>query len=100
MKSFMTDGMRAAEVTMTIKVSERKWRKRLPFLYYQYANGLGLLVACYSTFIWASRLHLNGGMHWVTLVAINAFSLSIVRELEHDLIHERFSPSTSLFKMP
>jgi Fatty acid desaturase len=94
--AMMTDGMRAAEITMTIKESERKWRERLPFLYYQSAIGLGLLMACYSTVICASRSYLNGGMHWVTLVAINAFSLSLVRELEHDLIHELYFPKHKL----
>jgi hypothetical protein len=87
-----TDGMRVAEITLTIKESERKWRERLPFLYFQSAIGLGLLMACYFTLFWASSSYLNGGMHWLPLVAINAFSLSIVRELEHDLIHELYFP--------
>jgi Fatty acid desaturase len=91
-RSGMTDGMRAAEITMTIKESDRKWRARLPILHYQSAIGLTCLVACYVTVIWASKTWLSGGMHWLPLVAINAFCMSIIREIEHDLIHDLYFP--------
>jgi fatty acid desaturase len=87
-----TDGMRAAEITLAIKEADNKWRQRLPILYYQSALGMFFLVASIAIFFAAGQAWLNGSMHWIPMVAINAFCLAVIREIEHDCVHDLFFP--------
>jgi fatty acid desaturase len=87
-----TDGMRAAEITLAIKETDNKWRQRMPILYYQSALGLFFLVASIAVFFAAGRAWLHGQMHWVPMVAINAFCLAVIREIEHDCVHDLYFP--------
>lgn len=84
--------MRAAEITLALKEAENKWRQRLPIFYYQSALGMFLLVAVIAIFFAAGNAWLNGSLHWVPMVAINAFCLSVIREIEHDCVHDLYFP--------
>ena len=81
-----TDGMRAAEITLALKECENKWRQRLPILYWQSALGMFFLVASIAIFFAMAKLWLNGTIHWVPMVAVNAFCLAVIREIEHDCV--------------
>jgi fatty acid desaturase len=87
-----TDGMRAAEITLAIKEADNKWRQRLPILYYQSALGMFFLVASIAIFFVAGKAWLDGQIHWVPMVAINAFCLAVIREIEHDCVHDLYFP--------
>lgn len=87
-----TDGMRAAEITLALKECENKWRQRLPILYYQSALGMFFLVASIAIFFISGNAWLNGSLHWVPMVAINAFCQAVIREIEHDCVHDLYFP--------
>jgi fatty acid desaturase len=87
-----TDGMRAAEITLALKECENKWRARLPILYYQSALGMFFLVASIAIFFIAGNAWLNGDLHWIPMTAFNAFCLAVIREIEHDCVHDLYFP--------
>ncbi len=83
----MSDHQRLRAITLAIKEADRALRRRFPLLKHQDAIGLGFFVMCAAVVVGCSVLFVQGVIPWWACLAINALSMSILREIEHDLIH-------------
>lgn len=88
-----TDAQRIRAITLTIKESDRQWRSRFPLLNAQDALGLAWLVVTLGTCLVSAVAYAWGVLPALAVVAINAMCLSLVRELEHDLVHNLYFKS-------
>jgi len=78
---------RLQKISKIIRYAERKVKKRFPILTKQDFLGLSIfLLACLS-FLINSALYVKGLVPWWSCILFNAFYVSILHELEHDLIH-------------
>lgn len=79
--------LRKENIRKAIRQAERDLRQRLPWLKYQDALGMGVFLFAIGGVVAMSSLYALGiTTWWITLLA-NAFLLSLLHELEHDLIH-------------
>jgi fatty acid desaturase len=86
----MDDAARIRAITLTIKEADRQWRRRLPWLRHQDAIGVAILAAIVAATTFSATAYLNGWLPWWACIALSAFSLSLARELEHDLVHNLY----------
>jgi fatty acid desaturase len=86
----MDDAGRIKAITLTIKAADRSWRETLPFLKHQDALGVLFLMGTFCICIVAAVAFAYGLLPWWSVIAINAICLSLVRELEHDLVHNLY----------
>lgn len=83
----MTSQQRAAGITRAIKETDRDFRNRYPFFRHQDAIGLGLFLGSAGITVASSLLYLRGAIPWWACLPVNAFFLSLIREIDHDLAH-------------
>jgi fatty acid desaturase len=83
----MTNQQRAAAITRVIKKSDRDFRNRYPFLRHQDAIGLGMFLGSAGIIVASSLLYIRGDIPWWVCLPVNAFFLSLIREMDHDLAH-------------
>ena len=74
----------------TIKNEEARLRKRHSFLQYQDLLGLTIFLTSLLTIVGVSALYLKGNLHWALAVPLLALPISVLHELEHDLIHNLY----------
>lgn len=86
----MDDTARIKAITVAIKDADRRVRERLPFLRHQDAIGLALLVLLTALCVLSAGLYLTAMIPWWWCLIMNAICLSMVRELEHDLVHNLY----------
>ncbi len=86
----MTDQERGRAITLAIKEADRDLRRRYSILQYQDAIGLGVFLASVSVIVTSSVLFLMNVNPWWVCLLVNAFFLSLLREIEHDLIHNLY----------
>jgi fatty acid desaturase len=83
----ITNQKRAAAITRAIKGADRDFRNRYPFLRYQDAIGLGMFLTSAGIIVASSLLYIRGDIRWWVCLPVNAFFLSLIREIDHDLAH-------------
>jgi fatty acid desaturase len=86
----MTDRERSRAITLAIKEADRRIRRRLPWLQHQSAIGLGCFLLSAAVIVVSSGLFIAGRCPWWACLLINAACMSILREIEHDLIHNLY----------
>lgn len=86
----LTDLQRIRDIASTIKDAERDARRRFAFLRYQSAIGLGSLLVAAGVFATSGALYLAGILPAWACIIIGALATSIIREIEHDLIHNLY----------
>lgn len=86
----MTDHDRACEITKAIKSADKDWRRRFPILKFQSAIGTAFFAAVVAISIASAGLFLGGLIPWWLCIAINAICFAVIREIEHDLIHNLY----------
>ncbi|HMP80091.1 MAG TPA: fatty acid desaturase [Pirellulaceae bacterium] len=84
------DVARIKAITVAIKDADRRMRERFKFLKYQDAIGLGWLIGLTTLCVISSGLFVYGLIPWWLCLIVNAIALSMVRELEHDLVHNLY----------
>lgn len=77
-------------IKMAIREAERRVRDRFPMLKHQTALGMASLAVAYSTVLGVSTLYCLGYVPGWACVVINAMAISILREIEHDIIHNLY----------
>lgn len=65
-------------------------RKKHPILECQNAIGASILILCVLGFFLSSYLFIVAHLPWWGCILLNAFLISIVHEIEHDLIHNLY----------
>ena len=88
----LTERDRIRNITWAIRDAERGVRKRFGFLRHQSALGLGFLLLCAGTFIASGVLYVQGLLPAWACIVVGALCTSILREIEHDLIHNLYFP--------
>lgn len=84
------DRARIRGITLAIKNADRRMRERFRFLRHQDAIGMAWLVGLIAVIVGSTILFLGGWIPWWVCLIVNAISLSLVRELEHDLVHNLY----------
>lgn len=84
------DHVRSRVITVAIKQAERDLRRRWPILKYQSAIGAGSFLVCALGTLFSSWMYIQGLIPWWICLLVNAFFLSLIREIEHDLIHNLY----------
>lgn len=85
-----SERQRSSRITLAIRQASRELRQRKPFLRHQDAIGLSVFGVCVLVIAASALLYVRGLVSaWACGVAI-AFALSIVHEIEHDLIHNLY----------
>jgi fatty acid desaturase len=77
-------------IVTAIRGAERRVRERFPVLRQQTALGMGFVGAGYATAAVSALLFINGLLPAWACIAINAFAFAVLREIEHDLIHNLY----------
>ena len=67
--------------------SGEQWEARLPWLKRDLATGVGLWAASLASMALCTWLYVQGTLSAPTLVIANALAMSVLHELEHDIIH-------------
>lgn len=75
------------EVCSLIRSSGEQWEARLPWLKRDLATGVGLWAASLASMALCTWLYVHGTLSAPTLVIANALAMSVLHELEHDIIH-------------
>jgi fatty acid desaturase len=86
----MTDRDRVREITMTIKDADKDLRKRYGFLKHQDALGVVAFALSAGIFVTVGWLYVAGVLPAWLVVVVGALCTSILREIEHDLIHNLY----------
>lgn len=81
-------------IRKAILAEESRLRAKLPFLKYQTEIGFTLWLGSILWILTNAWLFLNGYQPWYTAIPSAAFPLSILHELEHDLIHKQYFHSS------
>ena len=85
------DGDRIAEIRGQIIEVGNRWRADHPFLdAHQNAIGMVLFLLATAGVLADAALYITGAIPWWVCVPMTAFFLSILHELEHDLIHRMY----------
>jgi fatty acid desaturase len=80
----------ARSIRLAIRASERRWRQRLPALRLQSTLGMASLALALAVVVGTSLLYLFGHVPAWMCIFVNAMGISILREVEHDLIHNLY----------
>src|SRR5581483_9598280 len=80
----------ARAIAVTIREAERKLRARWPILKFQNTLGMICLGLSFAAIFGSSLLYLNGEIPAWLCIVINAIGFSLLREVEHDLIHNLY----------
>jgi len=85
-------------IRQTIKNEEIRIRAKYSWLQYQDTIGLLALVVPLLVIATTMYLYVAGSIHWALTVPLIAMSVSIIHELEHDLIHNMYFRRNPQFK--
>ncbi len=77
-------------IKLAVRQAERRVRDRFPILSYQNTLGMTFLAVSYGTLIGSSVLYCLGHIPGWACVVINAIAISLLREIEHDIIHNLY----------
>jgi fatty acid desaturase len=80
-------GRRVRAIVAAIRGEERRLRRRHRWLAHQDALGLGCFAAALAAMAGLAWGYLAGALAWWAVVPAMALPLSVLHELEHDLIH-------------
>jgi fatty acid desaturase len=86
----LDDRARARSITLAVKAADREMRERFGFLRHQDALGVAAYLVAAGTFVASGALFLAGVLPAWATIAISALAASILREIEHDLIHNLY----------
>jgi fatty acid desaturase len=86
----LNDNERAAEITKAIRAADKDLRRRFPVLNYQSALGVAFFGAAVAVSVVSAVAYGVGVMPWYLCLAINAICFAVIREIEHDLIHNLY----------
>lgn len=78
---------RTRAIKIAIRAEEERLRTRFTWLAHQDLLGLGCFVACLLAMAGVTWLYLAGILAWWIVIPLMALPLSILHEIEHDLIH-------------
>ncbi|EAU64808.1 fatty acid desaturase [Stigmatella aurantiaca] len=81
---------RTHSINYAIRKEEHRLRMRHSWLQYQSQMGLGFLLASLAAMALIASLYLRGHLAWWLTVPLMALPLSIVYEIEHDLLHHLY----------
>lgn len=84
------DKINTKEIRRKIINHSKEIREKHSILKYQNALGLGILCLSISIIIISSLCYLNGYLPWWVCLLINTLCISVVHEIEHDLIHSLY----------
>jgi hypothetical protein len=57
---------------------------------YQNAIGMGIFLTCYAAILGTAWAYYVGAVAWYVVIPVAAFFMSLLHELEHDLIHSMY----------
>jgi fatty acid desaturase len=77
-------------ISRAIRDADRRMRERLPVLRHQTALGMGFVALGYTTSAVSALLYINGLIPVWACIVINAMAFAVLREIEHDLIHNLY----------
>jgi Fatty acid desaturase len=92
----MNDNERTRIIAQGITAASKAVRQRYRWLQYQNAIGLAIFIGCIAAILWAWSNYLpayiagEAGWSWWIVVPFCAFFMSVLHELEHDLIHRLY----------
>lgn len=81
---------RTRAIREVIHAEEGRLRAAYPWLAHQSLLGLSCFLACLIAMAAVSALYLQGHLAWWLAVPLLAFPISLLHELEHDLIHDLY----------
>src|SRR5262245_23564708 len=84
------DMANARAIVRTIRDADRRVRERFPMLEHQTAIGMGLVGLAYATAIVSGGLYIAGVLPAWACIVISAMAFSVLREIEHDMIHNLY----------
>lgn len=85
--TMLTDDQKTVIIRREIAAAAKELKHRFPILKHQNAIGFAIFFTSVSMIVLASVLYLNGLLSVWILIPFNAFWMSLLHELEHDLIH-------------
>ncbi|MFT4977572.1 MAG: fatty acid desaturase [Myxococcota bacterium] len=77
-------------ISRSIRDEEQQLRAQLPWLGAQDAIGLGIFAVSCAALVTLAGLYLGGLLPWWAAIPLIALPLSLLHELEHDLIHDLY----------
>jgi fatty acid desaturase len=77
-------------IMRAIRDADRRMRERFPVLRHQSALGMSCVGLAYATAAISACLFVNGLIAAWACIAINAMAFAVLREIEHDLIHNLY----------
>jgi fatty acid desaturase len=77
-------------IMRAIRDADRRMRERFPVLRHQTALGMGFVGLGYTTAAVSAWLFINGLIPAWACIVINAMAFAVLREIEHDLIHNMY----------
>lgn len=77
-------------IMLAIRDADRRMRERFPVLRHQTALGMGFVGLGYATAAVTTWLFISGLIPAWACIVINALAISVLREIEHDLIHNLY----------
>jgi fatty acid desaturase len=86
----MSDQDRCRAITLQIKQADRDMRRRFPILRHQSVIGLVFFLMSATIIVASSATFLMGINPWWACILINAICMSVLREIEHDLVHNLY----------
>jgi fatty acid desaturase len=77
-------------IMLAIRDADRRMRDRFPVLRHQTALGMGFVGLAYTAAAVSAWLFINGLIPAAACIMINAMAFAVLREIEHDLIHNLY----------
>jgi fatty acid desaturase len=77
-------------ITKAIREADRRLRDRFPLLRHQSAIGMGFVLLAYGAAAGSAWLYLTGSLPALACILVNAVCFAVLREIEHDLIHNLY----------
>jgi len=77
-------------ITRAIRSADKRLRKCYPVLNYQNALGTVFFLTAVGVFLGSAVLYVQGVMPWWLCIPVIAIASSVLRELEHDLVHDLY----------
>jgi fatty acid desaturase len=81
---------RINSIRKVIYAEEKRLRAKYPILDHQNTLGMAWFLGCLAAMSLTSYFFLAGSLAWYFAIPLMAFYVSILHELEHDLIHELY----------
>lgn len=95
------DEQRSHRIRKTILEAGNQLRERHPWLVqHQDQIGLAILVTAVTGIIFNITQYTRGKMPWYVAIPLSAFWMSLLHELEHDLIHQMYYRKKKKSMMP